>query len=242
MDIPLIIPNFNQVTYLRNSINWFRFYYPKNAVWIIDNGSSYPKLWEFYASITPKDNIKIITFQHNLGKANLATIIRDRIIKEYEYFIVSDPDIMPYPSTPKNFLNIFRHCIDTYGYNRVGFCLKINDLPLYVQEREEIIKHESRFWQNPQKIIYEEQSYIGYKAPIDTTFALYRSDMLYSDDAQELWENSLRILEAFHLGWYLDPQDINEEMDYYFKTSHFDTLMDKRTLYNSYRPKRYKKK
>jgi hypothetical protein len=197
---------------------------------------------DFYSKITPKDNIKIITFQYNLGKANLSTVVTSRIIKEYEYFIVSDPDIMPYPSTPSNFLDIFRYCIDRYGYHRVGFCLRIIDIPSYVEEREEIMNHESQFWQNPREIIYDGKMYTGYKAPIDTTFALYRSKTFLPGNDQDLWENSLRILEAFHLGWYIDPLNINEEMDYYFKTSHFRTLDDKRTLYNSYRPNKIYKK
>jgi hypothetical protein len=40
-NVPLIIPVFNQVTYLRNLILWWRWYNPQSRIFVVDNGSNY---------------------------------------------------------------------------------------------------------------------------------------------------------------------------------------------------------
>ncbi|MBM4145220.1 MAG: hypothetical protein FJ240_02945 [Nitrospira sp.] len=242
INIPLIIPCFNQLTYLRNLINWFRYYHPKNDIFVLDNASSYAPLLEYLSSVYEKDNIYVFRFGHNEGMRNLSWLVHEQIEKKYEYYIVSDPDIMPHPSTPMNFLEVYKFCIDNLGYHHAGFCLKIDDLPIYIEDREKIIQHESQFWQNPVQIMYEGLNYQAYNAPIDTTFALYKNSRLWTGNkAFTDWENSLRMFEAFHLGWYIDPNNINEEMDYYFRTACYGTSADKRRLSNTNRPKKYSK-
>jgi hypothetical protein len=241
MNIPLLIPTFNQLTYLRNLTNWFHYYYPQNDIFILDNFSSSPQLLEYYSQINGRENINVINFPYNNGAANLRWFINERIINHYKYFIISDPDIMPHPSSPMNFVDIFRYCIDILGYHHVGFCLKIDDLPAYIENKDKIIKTELPHWQNAISITYNEKSYKAYKAPIDTTFALYKSQNGWETPTRkEWWENSLRILDAFHLGWYVDFNNINEEIDYYFKTAKFQNSWDADALYNTYRPVKYK--
>jgi len=99
MNIPLLIPSFNQLTYLQNLINWFRFFY-KNDIWILDNASSYPPLLEYLSYIDGKDNTQVIRFKYNEGRINLKHIIDEQISKKYEYYVISDPDIMPYRKLP----------------------------------------------------------------------------------------------------------------------------------------------
>jgi hypothetical protein len=240
MNSPLLIPSFNQLTYLRNLINWFHYYYPKNDIFILDNFSSYPPLLEFYSHIQGKNNITVVSFPLNNGAANLRWLINEQILKRYEYFIISDPDIMPHPATPMNFLDIFRYCIDNLGYHHCGFCLKIDDLPGYLEERDMIIKHEAAFWLNTVDVPYEGISHRAYRASIDTTFALYKSNLGWETPMRnDWWENSLRIFEAFHLGWYVNPRNPNDEMDFYFRTAKFKTFGDPDALYNNYHPRKY---
>jgi hypothetical protein len=241
MNIPLLIPCYNQLTYLRNLINWFRFY-SNSDIYILDNASSYLPLVQYLSCIHGQDNIHVVKFQSNQGSANLKILISERIAKSYEYYIISDPDIMPHPSVPQDFLDIFRHCIDNLGYHHVGFCLKIDDLPDFIENKASIIKNEAHFWQDSVIITYDGRNYKAYKAPIDTTFALYRSDMGWTKPMPpEWWNNSLRIFEAFHLPWYLDPKAINDEMDYYFKIAKGPISIQGKMheLFTNYRPVKY---
>jgi hypothetical protein len=144
-------------------------------------------------------------------------VIDNKIAENYKYYIISDPDIMPHPSTPMDFLNIFRHCIDNLGYHHVGFCLKIDDL---TENKEFVRDCQLQYWKKPVTVSYEGKDCIAYEAPIDTTFALYKSDFGWEYPMrEEWWSKALRVLDAFHLPWYLNPQHINEEINYYNKTA-----------------------
>jgi len=144
---------------------------------------------------------------------------------------------MPYPSVPTNFLDIFRHCIDVLGYHHVGFCLKINDLPEYIENKEDIMKNESSFWKETVSVSFEGKDYKGYKSAIDTTFALYKSSQGWETPmCDEWWNNALRMFEAFHLAWYIDPRNVNEEMDFYFNTAKSPRYGKPMGVINTYRP------
>jgi len=240
MNIPLLIPCFNQLTYLRNLINWFRFY-SRSDIYILDNASSYPHLLEYFEHIHGQDNIHVVRFKENEGAYNLRGLIDERIAKAHEYYIISDPDIMPHPSVPADFLNILIHCIDNLGYHHAGFCLKIDDLPEYIENKALILNNENLFWQDIVMVECNGRKYKAYKAPIDTTFALYRSDKGWEKPLRPEWNNSLRIFDAFHLPWYIDPNNINDEMDFYFRTARGPISIYGKAydLFANYRPSQY---
>lgn len=240
MNIPLLIPCFNQLTYLRNLINWFRFY-SQSDIYILDNASSYPPLLQYFSCIHGQDNVQVVRFERNEGSDNLRNLIDGRISKAYEYYIISDPDVMPHPSVPVDFLDVFRHCIDNLGYHHVGFSLKIDDLPEYIENKALILNAEAPYWRKTITIRYGGRNYSAYEAPIDTTFALYKADEGWEKPLRPEWHNSLRIFEAFHLPWYIDPQRINDEMDFYFKTARGPISMSGKAydLYANYRPSKY---
>ena len=101
---PLIIPNFNQLTYLKNLINWWRWY-SNDPIYIIDNGSYYPPLIEYYKTC----DAKVINYKENSAHKNLMDFCSDL---KSEYYCISDPDIMPHPGTPFDFLEIYKYCLD----------------------------------------------------------------------------------------------------------------------------------
>jgi len=149
---------------------------------------------------------------------------------------------MPHPSVPHDFLSVLRHCIDNVGYHHVGFCLKIDDLPDYIENKASILKNEAYFWREAVTITYGTRNYKAYRAPIDTTFALYKSGTGWTKPMPpEWWNNSLRIFEAFHLPWYLDPKAINDEMDFFFKTAKGPISIQGKIheLFTNYRPVKY---
>lgn len=234
--VPIIIPVFNQLTYLKNLINWWKFYYPENPIYLIDNGSDYSPLVDFLYNYE-YNNIHLCGFSENDCIGNLKTIVDNEIKGKYDYYVVSDPDIMPHPATPPNFIEIWKSYIDK-GYHRVGFNLITDDLPEWLHEREMIICNEKELLRNP---VESYQGHIGYKAPIDTTFAMYttKNSGWHSPMNNRDWDNSLRIFDAFHMGWYVNGDHLNPEMEHYFKTAKYRVPGQPSAGSNNNRPKSF---
>lgn len=211
-DIPLIIPNFNQLTYLKNLINWWKWYYPENPVYVIDNNSDYVPLKEYYSQ-----NAFTLYQSENNFIENLNGVLE---VRKFEYYVISDPDIMPHPATLPNFLEIFKHAIDHYGFHHAGFDLITEDIPDWNPKQKWIQGDEIMLKGNPVVINYDGRDYNGYKAPLDTTFCLFKRDNggWSAPMSAENWTNSLRLFKAFHLPWYLKKENLNEEMKHYFAT------------------------
>lgn len=233
-NIPLVIPVFNQLTYLKNLILWWKWYHPENPVYIVDNGSDYEPLKDYYNSI--------LSWVYPYGKnefiPNLNDFIAKHIKGKYEYYVLSDPDIYPHPNTPPNFLEIWRDQIDNHGYHRAGFNLITKDIPEWLNEKEMILYNEGQLLNTP---VMSHGPFMGYKAPIDTTFCLYKvanggwSSPMNGKD----WGNCIRLFDAFHLGWYIDGDRLNPEMEHYFKTSKYRVPGEPSAGKNNNRPKQF---
>ena len=211
--IPLIIINFNQLSYLRNLINQFKFYYPNNPVHIVDNGSTYAPLLEFYEK---NPSIKVARFTENKCVDNLRGFLD---VQSFSYYAISDPDISIHPATPPNFLEIFKELIIS-GFHHAGFDLITEDIPSWNKRGGWIQGDEKALHNKMVSITYDGQTYTGFRAPIDTTFCLYSSENggWQAPMKPEHWDNSVRMFKAFHLPWYLHPEYVNEEMRNYFAT------------------------
>jgi hypothetical protein len=234
-NIPIIIPVFNQLTYLQNLINWWKWYYPENPIFIVDNRSTYAPLLEFYKDV----KVEVHIYPENKFIPNMTDFIKRFINGKYEFYVISDPDIMPHPATPPNFLEIWKNYIETHKFHRVGFNLITKDLPLFLNEREMIIGNESELLRGKEAVAFG--GFTGYKAPIDTTFCLYStknggwSAPMNGKD----WGNCLRLFEAFHLGWYIDGDHLNDEMKFYFETSKYRIPGQPSAGSNNNRPKQF---
>lgn len=142
--IPLIILYRNQPTYLLNLINWWFWYYPDNTVYVVDNGSDVSGIE--YA--TEFDGLAWHRYYKNDCAGNLARLIDENIKDKYEYYCISDPDIMPHPATPPYFLEVFKAAIDQ-GYHRAGFDLITDDIPDWIHNRELIKSNEKLAGETP---------------------------------------------------------------------------------------------
>lgn len=234
--IPLVILNFNQLTYLKNLINKFRWYYPENPIVILDNGSDATGMFRLYKHLTDSDfNIRVVECGVNDCPSNLRKFLQENT---FEYYILSDPDIDIQPSTPSNFIEIFKAQIDLHNYHRVGFGLKTSDIPDWNHEKAMIVQNETELIGEP---VFHSHGFPCYKAPIDTTFCLYKASnggwSAPMDGAN--WSNCLRMFEAVHLGWYIDPDHVNAEMDYYFKTAKYRVPGEISAGVNNNRPTNY---
>lgn len=237
-NIPIIIPVFNQITYLKNLINWWRFYHPENEIFIVDNRSTYQPLLDFYKKgLDDKTDLHI--YSQNTFIPNMTDFINRFIKGKFDFYVISDPDIMPHPSTPGNFLEVMKGYIENKNFHRAGFNLITKDLPLNLNERAMIIGNEAELLAGKEIVAYG--GYTGYKAPIDTTFCLYttkNSGWAAPMNGKD-WGNCLRIFEAFHLGWNLDHDNLNEEMKFYFQSSKYRIPGQPSAGSNNNRPKQY---
>lgn len=210
--IPIIIVNYNQLESIRNLINTLtkRGFY--NIV-IIDNKSTYPELLEYYDEI--KDNVNITLHRLNENLGHMVLWLKKDILNLYSngYFVLTDPDIMIENDVPNDFMTIFIKLLNKHiEVRKVGFSLKIDDIPEFYPNREKVINWEKQFWETK----VENGHFL---AKIDTTFALYRPTFIYDSNG---FESAVRTKKPYitkHLGWYINYSDLTEEQKFYFETA-----------------------
>jgi hypothetical protein len=237
--IPLVILNFNQLTYLRNLVNWWRWYAPDNEIYVLDNASTYEPLLEYYER---EPGLNVRRCAENACADNLRVFLDEVIHPRYQHYVVSDADVCPHPATPMDFLGVLRHAVEQEGYHHAGLALIIDDLPAWSIDRENTLRNEGQARTKPVKVKYDGREIAGHKAPIDTTFCLFKTANggWYAPMKPKDWNNSLRVFEAFHLPWYLDADHINAEMDHYFRTAKHRDHGPVSAGKNNYRPAQYR--
>ena len=203
-NIPIFLISYNRLSYIKNSVSWLekKGYFNIN---IIDNSSTYPPLLEYYKTL----KYRVFFMEKNLGHM---VFWKDERFKEFRknFYVVSDPDLLPVEDCPDDFLQRFLDVYKKYPFvKKVGFSLKTDDLP-----DASIFAKEAKEWEEKYYKLYLKKDYVYY-AGIDTTFALYAPDCL---------SESVPFLRAFrtafpyqvrHLPWYKSENDITEEDIYY---------------------------
>jgi len=202
---PVIITVRDRLSCLEQLLSWLEGM-GQNEIWLCDNASTFPPLVKFLE--TTKHNVVYNNF--NLGhRAPWLSGLVPKLGNE-KYFIISDPDIVPDTNTPSDVLKLFEYMLQSNPkIDKVGFSLRIDDLPDHFMHKSDVITWETQFWQNIYCPGY-------YKAPIDTTFAMYRPGSGHQNG------NSLRSAPPFtarHLPWYQDSTNLSEEDAYYIEHS-----------------------
>lgn len=199
-DIPIFIISRDRVEPLKQLIKWLEEEGTTN-IYIIDNASTYTPLVE-YLKKTP---YKVFFLNKNAGHTSPWS---EGIIKLYAYdtpFIVTDPDVIP-DNGSHGAIKLFYDLLNKYPERtKVGFGLKIDDLPDHYEQKNHVITWESQFWES--KVEPD-----VYDAEIDTTFALYRENTPYVHGP------GLRTggkFAARHEPWYVDSKHPSEEIIYY---------------------------
>jgi len=143
--IPVLINNFNRLELLQKQIDWLLSLDDKVSIIIIDNLSTYPPLLEFYKNIS-HSNVQVVYLNFNSWRKG-AEYLGEKKLKDFEKYIITDSDLLPFESTPKNLIGHISMLMDNYpDYNHIGVSLEINDLPDHNPMKEKIVKHESNFW------------------------------------------------------------------------------------------------
>jgi hypothetical protein len=206
---PVFINNRDRLSPLRQLVSWLEAI-GHDEITLVDNDSSYPPLLEYYE----RSAHRVVMLGVNLGKeAVWASGVLDEMPPRGPY-VVTDPDIVPVEECPDDALEMFADVLERYpNIDKVGFGLKIDDLPDHYRFKEQVQSYEGRYW--------EREVEPGlYEAPIDTTFALHRAGTGYQRD------RCLRTgppYVARHTSWYSDSENLPEEELYYAARARSDT-------------------
>lgn len=208
---PIIIISFNQLYYLKELIERLQTWGYKNIV-IIDNNSKYNPLIQYLEEI--KGKVVLHKLKKNYGHMVFWKRKEFRRLYGTNYYVITDPDIVPDDQCPSNFLSYFREVLDQNPQvTKVGFSLKLKDIPDTNPLKEKILKWENKFRQR-------KDDGGNFLAEIDTTFALYRPHDFMR--IEENFYNAIRTKEPYiakHGGWYIDIANLSPEQKNYMRTA-----------------------
>lgn len=204
--IPIIINNFNRLDYLQRLIASLESRGYTN-IYIIDNCSTYPPLLEYYKH-TP---YKVFRLKRNIG---YRALWESGIYNHFKrsYYVYTDVDMEIDPMCPDNFMERFVEVMERYPRcQKVGFGIRIDDLPECYRNRQQVVKWESQFWRNEVEVGL-------FRAQIDTTFALYRPFCKGVASAYHLTFRTGFPYVIRHLPWYVDSANLSDEERYYLNS------------------------
>lgn len=194
----------DRVESLRELVDWLErtgF----EQIHLLDNDSAYEPLLDYYRH-SPHD---VVRLGRNVGKNALWTDRRFKRLVGRRRFVYTDPDVVPVEECPQDVVRRFDELLDRHGdVTKVGFGLVIDDLPDHYRFRPEVVEWESQFWE-PSRVVEPGV----FRAPIDTTFALYRS-----------WSSGVPPIDALrtgppyvarHVTWYIDSESPPDEETFY---------------------------
>jgi hypothetical protein len=142
------------------------------------------------------------------------------------HFCITDPDLAFNPAMPADFLGDLAALAARERVGKAGLALDLSDRnamrdePMLIGERTwRIWEWEDQFWHDELKSLRPEGDPV-YRAPVDTTFALY--DKAFFDPERFL--EAVRVAGRFtcrHLPWYRERQLPEEEERVYRSTQSY---------------------
>ena len=203
MTYPVFIVCRDRLTCLLGLLDWLEAVGHDREVYLIDNDSSYPPLLDFYKRTRHKVLWMGGNYGHRVGWTN--DVLRP--LTQGRKFVYTDPDVIPIEGCPPDAIERMAKVLDKDGAAvKCGFGIKVDDLPDWC--RDGIQAWEARFWNDFVGRVG------GYRAPIDTTFALYAGFATKKFKYKPAW----RLPEPYllrHLPWYVDPNALSDEDEYY---------------------------
>lgn len=202
--IPIIINNFNRLDYMLQLIESLEKRGYTN-IYIIDNLSTYPPLVEYYKTC----KYTVFRLDRNIG---MNALWGSGLIKKFrkDYFVYTDSDMVPVEECPDDFMLFFLNVLRKHKFaQKVGFSLRIDDLPDAYALKNTVIDVEKQYYQ------YKVDDFLFW-APIATTFALYRprARRIHGNYYIEMYRTNWPYM-AKHLPWYMDSSNPDEENRYY---------------------------
>lgn len=214
-NIPIYIISYNRLSYIRLLTDFLEKRGFQN-IHIIDNQSSYPPLLEYLK--TSKHQVHYMN--KNYGHMVFWESGKFDDVAKNQYYVISDPDILPTDECPNDFMNVFLRLLQEYPeVTKVGFALKVDDLPEHYSVLKRAIELERQKYPPEIRLKDKEGAREFYQAPLDTTFALYRpSKSRVSKDFYKAVHVGGEYV-ARHLPWYSTPDNFTEEDLFYIRTA-----------------------
>jgi hypothetical protein len=177
---------------------------------IIDPSSTWPPMLEFLS----KCRHEVVRCQPRMDISPKNVLWDCGILKqcgaEGGFFMYTDCDIVPHKDCPDNWTDRFYGLLERHPkVPKVGFGLKIDDIPKCYRFRQEAINWQRQFW-----IHRVEKD--AFRAVVDTTMAMYRPGAARMATGIRTGGKYI----AVHLPWYSDSNNLSEEEKYYIQNLH----------------------
>lgn len=198
--MPVVINCRDRLGSLTRLVSWLERAGTEEVI-LLDNDSTYPPLLDYYLE-SPHT---VLRLGRNAGRLALFSDPDAFSIVRGRHFVYTDPDVVPEADCPLDAIERFGDLLRRYRSAKVGFGLRTDDLPEHYPHRDVVVSWESQFWNEP-------VAPGVFRAPIDTTFALYPPTTVgFSYNALRTGPPYL----ARHETWYLDPSELPADEAHY---------------------------
>ena len=168
MKIPVILNNRNLLTYPKQMVEDLKTFENIGEIYIIDNGSTYEPLLEWYET-KPCNIVKT----GNMGHHSPWVIGLTKTL-DSDYYVVTDSDL-DLSLTPKDSLNYLVDKLEKHtGYDKIGLSLSNWDVPINSPYHEFL-----KIWANTNWDINSVNDGLLVNQRVDTTFAIYHQKRNY---------------------------------------------------------------
>jgi hypothetical protein len=208
-EIPIYVTNFNNLDRgFRRLLAWLREAGHENVT-VIDNGSTWPPLEEFY-----RDTPELMVVRLTENKGPYAFWHLGAHLKQETPFVVTDPDLVPSVTCPRDLVGRMLKAMGELPATpcKVGPSLRVDNLPSCYRHHLEVKGWEEQFWQR--SVSDESGRLVAYDAQIDTTMALYAP----GSDSWPQVGTHYRLAPPYtveHVPWYEDSASPSEEAIFY---------------------------
>jgi hypothetical protein len=128
-------------------------------------------------------------------------------VRGEDRYVVTDPDVIPSPGCPLDWPSHLETMLDKYpGLAKAALGLRIDNLPDCYSRKQQVTDWENQFWQ-------DELDPGVYRAPVDTTLAMYRERSAFLMDGIRTGFPYV----ADHLAWHEDLEELPAETAYYYE-------------------------
>lgn len=210
VNIPIFIISYNRLICLKQLVEYLSACGLEKNIVILDNNSTYPPLLDYLASI----QVKVVYLKKNYGHLALWKSRLFESVITTQPFVLTDCDVIPDANCPLDFLNHFySKLLKNEKLTKVGFALSIDDIPENYFRKKEVILWELKHWQH-----IDQRDPEFFDASIDTTFAVYRPNVM---PYMSQWWSSARSNYPYiarHYPWYItnsSPENVLQEEKFY---------------------------